>query len=298
MRQILSEPSIEMSALLKRVLLTEDNHINWRQLEQFISISSKADSAILKGNYSESKKAGGQLDLSRMPSSRSASITPTVLTRASSSSSGSSSSRTSSDDKTEGVSLQIAIQIVDYLLSDRGQYLREPLIRDIVEIIESLGSAAQSFLSLLTNRFIPVPDEKPNKERVLQFINIINGISRSTDINHNYHSGGSSGGDDDVSSSRYEYEFSNPTLSLQRISSLLSTIEKYLMLLVETSNTTAEAVEFRQLLNKLGVLIRQVVALLIERRTLALSKSISINSQRQIKSFLPALSRVMEVILK
>ena len=75
-------------------------------------------------------------------------------------------------------------------------------------------------------------------------------------------------------------------------------IEKYLMLLVETSNTTAEAVEFRQLLNKLGVLIRQVVALLIERRTLALSKSISINSQRQIKSFLPALSRVMEVILK
>ena len=297
MRQILSEPSIEMSALLKRVLLTEDNHINWRQLEQFISISSKADSAILKGNYSESKKAGGQLDLSRMPSSRSASITPTVLTRASSSSSGSSSSSSSSD-KTEGVSLQIAIQIVDYLLSDRGQYLREPLIRDIVEIIESLGSAAQSFLSLLTNRFIPVPDEKPNKERVLQFINIINGISRSTDINHNYHSGGSSGGDDDVSSSRYEYEFSNPTLSLQRISSLLSTIEKYLMLLVETSNTTAEAVEFRQLLNKLGVLIRQVVALLIERRTLALSKSISINSQRQIKSFLPALSRVMEVILK
>ena len=297
MRQILSEPSIEMSALLKRVLLTEDNHINWRQLEQFISISSKADSAILKGNYSESKKAGGQLDLSRMPSSRSASITPTVLTRASSSSSGSSSSSSSSD-KTEGVSLQIAIQIVDYLLSDRGQYLREPLIRDIVEIIESLGSAAQSFLSLLTNRFVPVPDEKPNKERVLQFINIINGISRSTDINHNYHSGGSSGGDDDVSSSRYEYEFSNPTLSLQRISSLLSTIEKYLMLLVETSNTTAEAVEFRQLLNKLGVLIRQVVALLIERRTLALSKSISINSQRQIKSFLPALSRVMEVILK
>jgi len=187
---------------------------------------------------------------------------------------------------------------VDYLLSDRGQYLREPLIRDIVEIIESLGSAAQSFLSLLTNRFIPVPDEKPNKERVLQFINIINGISRSTDINHNYPSSDGSGGDDDVSSSRYEYEFSNPTLSLQRISSLSSTIEKYLMLLVETSNTTAEAVEFRQLLNKLGVLIRQVVALLIERRTLALSKSISINSQRQIKSFLPALSRVMEVILK
>jgi len=289
-----------MTALLKRVLLTQDNHINWRQLEQFISISSKADNAILKGNYSESKKAGGQLDLSRMPPSGSSSSTTSpsaAITRSAASTSGSTSSRSGAtsryeNDKSEVVSLQIAIQIVDYLLSDRGQYLREPLIKDIVEILESLGSTAQSFLSLLTNRFIPVPDGKPNKEKVLQFINIINGISNGNIINDNRMDGS------DVVDSRYEFEFSNPTLSLQRLSSLSSMIEKYLMLLVETNNTTTEAVQFRQLLDKLGVLTRQVVALLIERRTMALSKSISVNSRRQVKSLLPALSRVMEVVLK
>ena len=64
------------------------------------------------------------------------------------------------------MSQEAALQILDYLLSDSGRFLREPLLNEIVETIDALGITAASVLSLVTNRIIRAPPEKPDKTRV------------------------------------------------------------------------------------------------------------------------------------
>ena len=49
-RQILTNPSPEMTKLLQSLIVTSDGRIRWDKLEQFISISANADAAV-QGNF-------------------------------------------------------------------------------------------------------------------------------------------------------------------------------------------------------------------------------------------------------
>ena len=149
-RQILSEPSAEMNELLRKVLLTKESRIRWDKLEQFISISSQADKA-MAGDFSALQSAQNRSDVARQYQKE----------------------ESDSEESLESLSVGIATQILDYLLSENGQFLREPLITEIVDTLDSIGLTAQGFVSLLTNRIIPAPLARPDRERMLQLLRVI-----------------------------------------------------------------------------------------------------------------------------
>jgi len=107
MKQILEDPSPQMIDLLGAVLLHPGGGIKWDKLEQFISIASSADSAI-KGNFQAMKQGQDRSDILKALSGA----------------------------KNNGnVTFSVALDILDFLLSDSGQFLQEPLINDVVEIL-------------------------------------------------------------------------------------------------------------------------------------------------------------------
>lgn len=107
MKQILEDPSQEMIDLLKAVLLYPNGGIQWDKLEQFISIASSAESAI-NGNFKAMKKGQDRSDIIKA-------WTGTQVRG--------------------NVTLDVALNILDFLLSDSGQFLRDPLVNDIADIL-------------------------------------------------------------------------------------------------------------------------------------------------------------------
>jgi predicted unusual protein kinase regulating ubiquinone biosynthesis (AarF/ABC1/UbiB family) len=141
-KQILDNPSTEMVKLLEAVLLKRDEgsrvRIQWDKLEQFISIASKADAAI-KGNFNAMKT-------SYSPSSN------------------------------RNASFEITVQILDFLLSSNGQFLREPLINELVDIFDSIGLTIASFVSVASLGVIPKPSQRPDRQRLNQLLLFLESI--------------------------------------------------------------------------------------------------------------------------
>ena len=81
----------------------------------------------------------------------------------------------------DSMSPEATVQIIDYLLSENGRFLREPLLNEIVETVDSLGITAASFISILTNRIIPSPAEVPDKERIRQFLQIVDIVTSTAE---------------------------------------------------------------------------------------------------------------------
>mmetsp|Transcript_11005 Transcript_11005/g.18461 ORF Transcript_11005/g.18461 Transcript_11005/m.18461 type:complete len:797 (-) Transcript_11005:203-2593(-) len=268
-RQILAEPSAEMNQLLKDVLLTKENQINWKQLEQFFSISSKAEAA-MGGDFEALRSAQNKADVARI-------YTGTSRRR--------DTGEIEEEEEDEPVSLELASQILDYLLSDRGAYLREPLIADVVDILDSLGLTAQSTLSLLSNRLIPAPTEKPNREKVVQFLNLVTNLSAGSPNSRQDRSGSSSDGSRGI----------NANIVGQLASNLSSFLQSVGRRRVGTSRTSLQQQQQTQiLLGKVSVLVGQVVGRLVERRTRQTVKSIF--SPGNIEATLPFVSQLLEVV--
>ena len=84
-------------------------------------------------------------------------------------------------DADDSMSPEATVQIVDYLLSENGRFLREPLLNEIVETVDSLGITAASFISILSNRIIPSPAEVPDRERIRQFLQIVDIVTSTAE---------------------------------------------------------------------------------------------------------------------
>lgn len=143
-----------MNRLLQSLIVTPTGSIRWDKLDQFISISSNAD-AVMQGDFQALKQAQGRSDLMKTYGARSTTTAATATTTIQ-----------LEEEETGEVSQEATLQILDYLLSDSGRFLREPLLNEIVETIDALGITAASVLSLVTNRIVPTPPEKPDKTRV------------------------------------------------------------------------------------------------------------------------------------
>eukprot|EP00600_Ochromonadales_sp_CCMP1393_P014949 CAMPEP_0175017884 /NCGR_PEP_ID=MMETSP0005-20121125/12664_1 /TAXON_ID=420556 /ORGANISM="Ochromonas sp., Strain CCMP1393" /LENGTH=466 /DNA_ID=CAMNT_0016275385 /DNA_START=334 /DNA_END=1734 /DNA_ORIENTATION=+ len=254
-RQILAEPSAEMNQLLKDVLLTKENQINWKQLEQFFSISSKAEAA-MGGDFEALRSAQNKADVARI-------YTGTSRRR-----------DTGEIEEEEEDESPIG-----------GAYLREPLIADVVDILDSLGLTAQSTLSLLSNRLIPAPTEKPNREKVVQFLNLVTNLSAGSPNSRQDRSGSSSDGSRGI----------NANIVGQLASNLSSFLQSVGRRRVGTSRTSLQQQQQTQiLLGKVSVLVGQVVGRLVERRTRQTVKSIF--SPGNIEATLPFVSQLLEVV--
>jgi predicted unusual protein kinase regulating ubiquinone biosynthesis (AarF/ABC1/UbiB family) len=153
-KQILSDPSPQLVELLKSVLIDPSNgKIRWDKLEQFVSIASNADAAVA-GDFSALKVAQNRSDIIRA-------VTGTQL---------------------EGnFTFDVTMQIMNFIFSDNGNFLLDPLVDEVVDTIDSLGLSAIALTSLMTNGFIPAPDEKPDRQRVERFFNLLRMLVSSDD---------------------------------------------------------------------------------------------------------------------
>ena len=152
---MLSAPSEEMTGLLKSVLINSDNgSIKWEKLEQFISIAGNADAA-MTGDFQALKKAQDRSDLMKLYSKKQVQANMTY---------------------------DVTIQIFDFLISENGKFLFDPLINEIVETIEALGLSAQAVSSLLTSGLIPAPTEKPDRKKVELFFKLMTTVLDRADV--------------------------------------------------------------------------------------------------------------------
>lgn len=138
-KQILENPSTEMVKLLEAVLITKDSgrsRIRWDKLEQFLSIASKADAAI-KGNFNAMKTS--------------------YLSNS-------------------NASFDVSVQMLDFLLSSNGQFLREPLINELVDIFDSVGLTLASLVSIVSFGTFPKPSERPDRQQLDQLIRFMEAI--------------------------------------------------------------------------------------------------------------------------
>ena len=62
---------------------------------------------------------------------------------------------------------------MDFLLSDNGKFLREPLIAEIVDSLDNLGLTTATIVSVMSNNILPLPTEKPDREKMEQLLKLI-----------------------------------------------------------------------------------------------------------------------------
>ena len=82
--------------------------------------------------------------------------------------------RTYQDNSIKGnFTYEVSVKIIDFLLSSNGQFLRDSLISELVETVDTLGLTALTVASLATSELIPRPPYKPDEERVRQFLKFL-----------------------------------------------------------------------------------------------------------------------------
>ena len=145
-KQMLESPSPEMITLLQAVLVNPTTRrIRWDKLEEFLSISANANAAVA-GDFSALQSAQNRADLVKVYSNQ----------------------------RVEGnFTMEVTLQIMDFLLSEKGSFLLIPLVDEIVDTIDDLGLTLQALVSLNTFGVIPAPNEKPNRSRVERFLRLL-----------------------------------------------------------------------------------------------------------------------------
>ena len=156
--------------------------------------------------------------------------------------------------------------ILIIIFSDKGTFLREPLLDEVVDIIDNVGLTTISLSSILTNGLLPKPSEKPNKERVESFFNFLKVI-----INKN----------DNANSNIFDD-------SRLVVSKVFDVITKAINYTSDTNNSAN--------LDKYMKFLTQIVSRLTERNVRRAVKSIA--SPDNIKNTIlsPVVSRIIDII--
>ena len=279
---MLSAPSEEMTGLLKSVLINSDNgSIKWEKLEQFISIAGNADAA-MTGDFQALKKAQDRSDIIKLYSKKQVQ---------------------------QNMTYDVTIQIFDFLISENGKFLFDPLINEIVETIEALGLSAQAISSILTSGLIPAPTEKPDRKKVELFFKLM-----TTILNRADGSTGSSSStlqtDSDESKKENIIEdgeiFSSGDIENNRNTGLIPTFQNnnqqrmnVLRIAFNFINNLLQLpqerfVQIQPIINRSSVLIRAVISKLAERSVRRVVRSV-INPKSVSESF-PTITRIADFI--
>ena len=278
---MLSAPSEEMTGLLKSVLINSDNgSIKWEKLEQFISIAGNADAA-MTGDFQALKKAQDRSDIIKLYSKKQVQ---------------------------QNMTYDVTIQIFDFLISENGKFLFDPLINEIVETIEALGLSAQAVSSILTSGLIPAPTEKPDRKKVELFFKLMTTILNRAD--------GSTGSSSSTLQTDSESKkqniiddgenLSSGDIENNRNTGLIPTFQNnnqqrmnVLRIAFNFINNLLQLpqerfVQIQPIINRSSVLIRAVISKLAERSVRRVVRSV-INPKSVSESF-PTITRIADFI--
>lgn len=149
-----AESKRELTRLLRRILLDEKTgRIRWSKLEKLLSVSQKAERALTEGDFAALQDAQTQSDVLRaFGHQRRDEADPARSTSRSRMNSGDSSS---ANDAGVTIDLEMATLMLNYLSSDAGSYLREPLYEEVLATLETLARTTQQSLSVLTRGLVP-----------------------------------------------------------------------------------------------------------------------------------------------
>lgn len=233
-KQLLTSPSPELKELLQSVILTPKGRIRWDRLEQFISIAGSADKA-MAGDFSALKSAQERSDIVKAFRGQ---------------------------QQTSNFTLEVSLSILEFLISEDGSFLREPLIDEIVETMDALSLTSARIVSLSTNGLFPSPNELPDKERVEQFINLVRIFLARSSSNQ-------------------------PSSSYPNLISGINRLQQFL--LSATSPTS------QRYISKLSSLANQVMARLLEKSARRVLRSCL--SPARIESGLPVVSRAIDLAI-
>jgi hypothetical protein len=281
---MLSAPSAEMSGLLKSVLINAgDGSIRWEKLEQFISIASNADAAI-SGDFQALKKAQERSDLAKLYAGQ---------------------------QKQGNVTLNVTLQIFDFLVSENGRFLFDPLVNEIVETIEALGLTALTITSIATSGLIPPPNEKPDKKKVQLFFKLmgtildrVDGPDSGSKIRNarpytfdkvSSHTAldlkGGGGVTLDSGQSVLDEEFEDTDDTRRKV---LRAAFVFISNLLQIP--TGNIASLQPLVNRSSVLVQAVVSKLLERGARRVVRSVV--TPANVGASLPVLGRVIDFVLK
>lgn len=258
-RQILADPSTEMSQLLNSILVDKlTGRIQWDKLEQFISISSSANAA-MEGDFEALKTAQSRSDVLK---------------------------NLQEEGPASDFNFEVTSQMMDYLLSDNGKFLREPLVYEIVETIDSLGLTAASIASLLTSGLppplsIPQPRERADKERVLQFLNILDTLTAQ---------------EGQVKVKVKSAEVIDSDIDFDQILRLLGNLSSILKAMLSTVSTdtmpTSRQKQLQPILSRSSEILREVLQQLLLKNAKRSVKTVI--SKSSVKQALPLLARALD----
>ena len=286
---MLSAPSEEMTGLLKSVLINPDNgSIKWEKLEQFISIAGNADAA-MTGDFQALKQAQDRSDIIKIYSQKQTQANMTV---------------------------DVTLQIFDFLISENGKFLFDPLINEIVETIEALGLSALSISSLMTSGLIPAPTEKPDRKKVELFLKLMTTVLNNVDVSTSSNSGtllsnenrnintkelGTSIIDLNVNENKDKDKDNNQNTGIittfqdndRRRINVLRTAFNFINNLLQLPQE--RLIQMQPIINRSSVLIRAVLSKLVERGARRVVRSVI--SPKSVSATLPTITRIVDFVL-
>jgi hypothetical protein len=231
-----------MTSLLKSILINQNNgKIKWEKLEQFVSIASNADAAV-NGNFEALKQAQDRSDVSK------------IYTNG------------LNDANEINITYDITLSIMDFLLSENGKFLFDPLITEIVDIIDALGLTALTLSSVLTNGLLPAPNEKPNRAKVELFFKLVSTILNRVDNN--------------------EVPGGNQRLTVVRNMFKLGS---------DIIQNSPDVAKLQPVISKSSIVVEAVVSKLVERSTRSVIKNIM--NPKNIVPVFPLVSRFLDFVV-
>jgi len=266
-KQILQNPEPEMQALLRAVMITPEGRIRWDKLEQFISISSNADAAV-RGDFSALKSAQSRADLVKKYS-------------------GAEEARVE-------LTLEVALAVLDFILGEKGAFLREPLLDEVVDTIDALGLTAAGLASFLSSGLLPSPSVKPDRTRVVQFLELLSSLASSASSASSASAAGAAGAGAAGGAGVSGGAGGGSGIAIPEGLGVVGRLAESLVSIVQSADPQQQWARVQPLLERIGQLLQQVAGRLAARGASRAAQAIA--SPKNIELVLPFVARALELV--
>lgn len=164
-----------------------------------------------------------------------------------------------------------------------------------------MGLTAISLASIATNGILPKPADKPDREKVEQFLSLLQSSLASVAASNDKEVGDEGKGSSNIGADEYAEDvdpalyddFNIGNREGGELQVILSTVDTLLKLL--RNPPTGQTAQMQALLNKSWALMGQVVAKLVEKNVVRAVKVIA--SPSAIASTLPVVGRLVEFLI-
>lgn len=259
-KQLLESPNEELGKMLESVLVTKEGRIKWQKLEQFVAIAGNADAAVA-GDFQALRRAQERSDLLRTYSGN--------------------------QESDAYLTSDVFIKIFDYLLSENGRFLKSALVKEIVDTIDSLGLSALTTASFASSGILPPPAERPDRQRVVQFLKFLGFVANSVSIRYQT-------GSDSLIQNRMD---GNSQISwdprLVDFRALRRAFEDLVSMLQERSSDPAGSSN-SLLISRVSSLITDILQGILERNARRAARTVF--SPSNLEALAPALSRILDFL--